>query len=488
LPNVFRQAVLTGEIALTTKAPVLRGARIAGTGSAVPDRILTNFDLEKMVDTSDEWIVERTGIRERRIASEDVVTSDLASQAALRALDDAGMTAEEVDLIIVATVTPDTIFPSCACWVQAKIGAKKAAAFDISAGCTGFVYAVSLAWGLVAQGAYDSILVVGAETLSRIVDWEDRNTCVLFGDGAGAAVVKPCELGEGILEYVLKSDGTGSDVLIIPAGGSGMPASHETVESRLHYIKMKGNPVYRFAVRAMVEATSEVEVAVGPRVAVISTGDELTGILEDPVPGQIRDGNAYALYSSVKALGGRPKLWGIVRDEYEVMREVFAKAHAESDMVIVSGGSSIGERDFTRQAIQSLGEPGILVHGAAIKPGKPTILAVAEGKPVFGLPGHPMSCLVVFNLFCAPAIARWMGATVDRLEISARLGANVPSIAGREDFVSVKLREQDGEVWAEPIFSKSAVISGLVYADGIMRIPLEAEGVEFGEKITVKLF
>src|SRR5690606_31690 len=145
------------------------------------------------------------------------------------------------------------------------------------------------------------------------------------------------------------------------------------------------------------------------------------------------------------------------------------------------GGSSIGERDFTRQAIQSLGEPGILVHGAAIKPGKPTILAVAEGKPVFGLPGHPMSCLVVFNLFCAPAIARWMGATVDRLEISARLGANVPSIAGREDFVSVKLREQDGEVWAEPIFSKSAVISGLVYADGIMRIPLEAEGVEFGE-------
>lgn len=258
MPNVFRQAVLTGEIALTTKAPVLRGARIAGTGSAVPDRILTNFDLEKMVDTSDEWIVERTGIRERRIASEDVVTSDLASQAALRALDDAGMTAEEVDLIIVATVTPDTIFPSCACWVQAKIGAKKAAAFDISAGCTGFVYAVSLAWGLVAQGAYDSILVVGAETLSRIVDWEDRNTCVLFGDGAGAAVVKPCELGEGILEYVLKSDGTGSDVLIIPAGGSGMPASHETVESRLHYIKMKGNPVYRFAVRAMVEATSEV--------------------------------------------------------------------------------------------------------------------------------------------------------------------------------------------------------------------------------------
>ncbi|MFY9434787.1 MAG: gephyrin-like molybdotransferase Glp [Bacillota bacterium] len=233
---------------------------------------------------------------------------------------------------------------------------------------------------------------------------------------------------------------------------------------------------------------TEVEVAVGPRVAVISTGDELTGILEDPVPGQIRDGNAYALYSSVKALGGRPKLWGIVRDEYEVMREVFAKAHAESDMVIVSGGSSIGERDFTRQAIQSLGEPGILVHGAAIKPGKPTILAVAEGKPVFGLPGHPMSCLVVFNLFCAPAIARWMGATLDRLEISARLGANVPSIAGREDFVSVKLREQDGEVWAEPIFSKSAVISGLVYADGIMRIPLEAEGIEFGERITVKLF
>jgi len=190
---------------------------------------------------------------------------------------------------------------------------------------------------------------------------------------------------------------------------------------------------------------AEVEVAVGPKVAVVSTGDELVNISEAPLPGQIRDMNAYALYSAVKAIGGRPGLWGIVRDEYARMREILGKAHGESDMVIVSGGSSIGERDFTRQAIQSLGSPGILVHGVAIKPGKPTILAVAEGKPVFGLPGHPMSCLVVFNLFAAPAIARWMGTTLDRRETGARLGANVPSIAGREDYVSVKLRREGGK-------------------------------------------
>ena len=233
---------------------------------------------------------------------------------------------------------------------------------------------------------------------------------------------------------------------------------------------------------------SEVRVAIGPKVAVVSTGDELVNIREAPLPGQIRDMNAYALYSSIKAIGGRPELWGILRDEYAAMKETLAKAHAASDMVIVSGGSSIGERDFTRQAIQALGDPGVLVHGVAIKPGKPTILAMAEGKPVFGLPGHPMSCLVVFNLFVAPAIARWMGTTLDRRETGARLRANVPSIAGREDYVSVKLRREDGEVWADPIFSKSAAISGLIYADGVMKIPMEAEGVEFGERIIVTLF
>lgn len=244
---------------MKTRTPnPIRGARIAGTGSAVPERILTNFDLEKMVDTSDEWIVERTGIKERRIAVEGTVTSDLAKEAALKALDDAGMTADELDLIIVATVTPDTIFPSCACVVQGEIGAKNAAAFDISAGCTGFVYALSVARDLVASGRYDNILVIGAEILSRIVDWQDRNTCVLFGDGAGAAVIRPCAYGEGIIECVLRSDGSRGDVLVLPAGGSGMPASCETVKSKLHYIQMKGNLVYRFAVRVMVEGAMEV--------------------------------------------------------------------------------------------------------------------------------------------------------------------------------------------------------------------------------------
>ena len=173
----------------------------------MPEHVLTNFDLEKMVDTSDEWIVDRTGIKERRIANEEMVTSDLAKEAALKALDDAGMTAGELDLIIVATITPDTIFPSCACVVQGEIGATNAAAFDISAGCTGFVYALSVARDLVSSGRYDNVLVIGAEILSKIVNWEDRNTCVLFGDGAGAAVLRPCALGQGIVECVLRSDG-----------------------------------------------------------------------------------------------------------------------------------------------------------------------------------------------------------------------------------------------------------------------------------------
>ncbi len=232
----------------------------------------------------------------------------------------------------------------------------------------------------------------------------------------------------------------------------------------------------------------EVKVAVGPRVAIISTGDELVDIRESPLPGQVRDMNAYSLYSAVKAIGGRPKLWGIVQDESLAMREAIAKAHLESDMVIMSGGSSVGERDFTKEAIQSLGEPGVLVHGVAIKPGKPTILAVAGDKLVFGLPGHPMSCLVVFNLFVAPAIARWMGGAIYRRETQAILSANVASIAGREDYVSVKLRVEDGEVWADPVFSKSAVISGLILADGVMRIPVEAEGFEKGTRIRVMPF
>lgn len=236
----------------------LRGAGIAGTGHAVPADVLTNFDLEKMVDTSDEWIVERTGIRERRISRNVEVTSDLAAEAARRALEDAKVEASDVDLIVVATVTPDMPFPSCACVVQAKIGASCAAAFDLGAGCTGFVYALSVASELVAAGRYSNVLVIGAETLSKITNWRDRNTCVLFGDGAGAVLVRPVDPGTGIIAYVLGADGTRGDVLTLPAGGSARPASHETVDSGLHYIHMQGNLVYRFAVRIMVEATQRV--------------------------------------------------------------------------------------------------------------------------------------------------------------------------------------------------------------------------------------
>lgn len=240
-------------------ARVLRGAGIAGTGAAVPEGILSNYDLEKMVDTSNEWIVERTGIRERRIAREGETTSDLAARAAQLALEDAGMSAEDVDLIITATVTPDMPFPSCACNVQGKIGASKAAAFDIGAGCSGFVYALSVAHSLIAAGMYDNVLVIGAETLSRIVNWKDRNTCVLFGDGAGAVLVRPLEHGDdGVMVSILGADGTRGDLLTLPGGGSAHPASHDTVDRGLHYIHMQGNQVYRFAVRIMVDATREV--------------------------------------------------------------------------------------------------------------------------------------------------------------------------------------------------------------------------------------
>ncbi|MGE5587519.1 MAG: beta-ketoacyl-ACP synthase III [Clostridia bacterium] len=243
---------------LEASAKALRGAGIAGTGAAVPEGVLSNFDLEKMVDTSDAWIVERTGIRERRIARDGEVTSDLAARAARLALDDAGVPAEDVDLVIVATVTPDMPFPSCACVVQGKIGASKAAAFDIGAGCTGFVYALSVAHSLVSAGRYSNVLVIGAETLSRIVNWRDRNTCVLFGDGAGAALVRPLERGDGIVACTLGADGTRGDLLTLPGGGSAHPASRDTVDEGLHYIHMQGNQVYRFAVRIMVDATREV--------------------------------------------------------------------------------------------------------------------------------------------------------------------------------------------------------------------------------------
>ena len=226
---------------------------IVGIGSAVPDRELTNLDLERMVDTSDEWIVERTGIRTRRIAEGDTTTATLATEASRRALVDAGIEGEEVDLIVLGTATPDMYFPSTACQVQAELGASRAAAFDLSAACSGFLYGLNVAAGLIRNGSHATALVIGAETLSKIVDFEDRATCVLFGDGAGAAVVKRVENGTGILASRIQSDGRFGDMLMLPGGGSLNPTSHDTIDRRLHFIKMNGNSVFKSAVRSMTE-------------------------------------------------------------------------------------------------------------------------------------------------------------------------------------------------------------------------------------------
>ncbi len=236
---------------------IVRNVGIIGTGSYVPEKILTNKDLENMMDTSDEWITTRTGIKERRIAREDESTSDMSYEAALKALEDAGVKPEELDLIIVASVTPDMAFPATACLIQDRLGAKKAGAFDLEAGCSGFVYGLSVGWQFVATGLYDKVLVVGAETLSRIINWDDRNTAVLFGDGAGAAVLAPVD-EPGILSCELGSRGDGGELLKMEAGGSRTPASLDTVRQKKHSIYMAGNEVYKFAVRIMGEASLRV--------------------------------------------------------------------------------------------------------------------------------------------------------------------------------------------------------------------------------------
>lgn len=234
-----------------------RAVGILGTGSFVPERVLTNFELEKMVDTSDEWIVARTGIRERRITDEKTASSDLAYEASLKAIQKAGISPEEIDLILVATVTPDMYFPSTACLLQDRLGAKKAAAFDLSAACPGFIYGLATGSQFVATGLYRYVLVVGVETLSKITDWKDRNTCVLFGDGAGAAVLGPVEEGSGFLSFVLGADGSGQEHLYIPAGGSRKPSSFETIEANEHTLRMNGREVFKFAVRVMNTASEE---------------------------------------------------------------------------------------------------------------------------------------------------------------------------------------------------------------------------------------
>ncbi len=235
-----------------------RYAHITGWGTAIPQEVLTNDDLAAMVETSDEWIRSRTGIRERRIAAPEESTATLASQAALAALEVAGVSPSQVDLIIVASSSPEYIFPATACLVQDHIGADKAGAFDLSAACTGFIYALSMAAAQIRGGAIDTAVVIGSETLSRIVNWEDRNTCILFGDGAGAFVLQASDEPGGVMSSVMRSDGSGAKLLILPGGGSRYPATMETVRQGMHYVQMSGREVFRFATRVMAQATREV--------------------------------------------------------------------------------------------------------------------------------------------------------------------------------------------------------------------------------------
>jgi 3-oxoacyl-[acyl-carrier-protein] synthase-3 len=231
-----------------------RPTRIASLATYVPPRVLTNADLEKLVDTNDDWIMQRVGIRERHIAGPGVATSDLGKEAALVAIERAGITAEDIGVIITGTVTPDMMFPSTACLIQHKIGAHHAWGFDLSAACSAFTYSLTTASQLVATGAHEHALVVGADVMSSIIDYKDRATCVLFGDGAGAVVVSAAKEGEGsILDFEHEIDGSGGDALFMPAGGSLRPPSHETVDQRMHYVKQDGRAVFKFAVRKTEE-------------------------------------------------------------------------------------------------------------------------------------------------------------------------------------------------------------------------------------------
>jgi 3-oxoacyl-[acyl-carrier-protein] synthase-3 len=241
-------------------------AHITGWGMSVPKKVLTNDDLSKMVETNDQWIRARTGIRERRIVAEGQSTSTLAFEAAIEALKIANLAPTDLDLIICATSTPDYIFPSTACLIQDKLGASHAGAFDLLAACSGFVYALNMGAQSIRSGSAKSVLVIGAETLSRYVDWTDRNTCILFGDGAGAFVLQASELPGGVIAAVTHSDGSGGDLLSIQAGGSVHPASERTVQAGMHFIHMDGKEVFRFATRVMVQATDEVLKASGWRV------------------------------------------------------------------------------------------------------------------------------------------------------------------------------------------------------------------------------
>jgi 3-oxoacyl-[acyl-carrier-protein] synthase-3 len=237
----------------------MKRIKIIGTGSYVPEKVLTNFDLAKMVDTSDEWIRTRTGMSERHIASDKDKTSDLAVKAAHKALEDSGIKHEEIDLILVATATPDMFFPSTACFVQSAIGAKKSAAFDISAACSGYIYALSVAEQFIRSGKYNTVLLIASEIFSRYIDWTDRGTCVLFGDGAAATVLKGIDgkKRDGIISTLIYSDGRYAEFLYLRGGGSSCPLTHESLDNKQHLLKMKGNSTFKVAVKNMSEAARE---------------------------------------------------------------------------------------------------------------------------------------------------------------------------------------------------------------------------------------
>jgi len=232
-------------------------AHITGWGMAVPERVITNHDLERIVNTSDEWIVSRTGIHERHIADDHQTTASLAIKAALKALEVASLRPADLELIIVSTSLPEHLFPATACLVQDRLGAKSAGAFDLLAACSGFIYALNMAAQAIRSGSIQNAVVIGSETLSRLVDWTDRNTCILFGDGAGAFVLQASNVPAGVLSAVMRSDGSGGELLTVPAGGSRYPTSLETINDGMHTIKMNGREVFRFATRVMAQATKE---------------------------------------------------------------------------------------------------------------------------------------------------------------------------------------------------------------------------------------
>lgn len=264
-------------------------AHVTGWGMAVPEGILTNNDLAQRVETSDEWIRERTGIAERRIASEQQSTATLAVEAGRQALEMARFDPRELDLIIVSTSSPEYIFPATACLVQDRLGASRAGAFDLSAACSGFIFALNIGAQMIRSGSLRSVLVIGAETLSRFVDWEDRNTCVLFGDGAGAFLLQALEEPGGVLAGMMRSDGSGEELLILPAGGSRRPASVQSVQERQHYIRMNGREVFRFATRAMAQITQETVASAG------LTLDEINLIIPHQANARIIEAAARAL-------------------------------------------------------------------------------------------------------------------------------------------------------------------------------------------------